>query len=180
MAGDSPPLDSGSGSRPIPDPTELTSKAVDALRKELTDLFDTKLTAEEKLTSERFAAVTDKLNVAERLRLEQKVDTKTAVDAALAAAKEAVNQQSAAFTAETNKTERNFSEQLKGQRDTFGTAIAGQITRYDDLDKRVTRIESVKIGGQESKAGVYTAVGLGITVLLAAITIVSVLLAVKP
>lgn len=157
-------------SRPVPDPTVLTSRAVDALRKEL----EGELRAAERLTAERFGAVADKLDVAERLRLEQKVDTKTAVDAALAAQKESGAQQAAAFAAETAKTERNFTEQLKAQRDTFGTAIAAQNTRYDDLDKRITRIESVRIGGQESRAGLYAAVAFAVGIIIMAVAVINI------
>lgn len=151
----------------VTDPTELTRKAVDALRKELTDLFEARIEALTDLTAERFQGVAEKLDVAEKLRTEQKTDTKTAVDAALDAAREAVNQQAAAFATATDKTERNFTEQLKGIRDTFGTAIAAQATRYDDLKEIVTGIRENKVGAQESKTGMYAAAGFGIAVLLA-------------
>jgi hypothetical protein len=164
-------------SRPVPDPTELTSRAVDALRKELTDIFSVRLEAQKDLTDERFKAVGEAVATAERLRLEQKVDTKTGLDAALAAQKESAANQAASFAAETAKTERNFTEQLKGQRDTFGTAIAAQITRYDDIDKRVTRIESIRLGGQESKAALYAGIGITVTLLLAALTVLSFVIA---
>lgn len=173
--------------RPTPDPTELTSKAVDALRIELTDLFNMKLAGETSLTAERFTAVSEKLATAERLRLEQKVDTKTGLDAALAAQKESAANQAASFAAETAKTERNFTEQLKGQRDTFGTAIAAQITRYDDIDKRVTRIESIRLGtteqrneSRQSNAAVYALVGFVLSLITAAVIIIPILIARKP
>jgi hypothetical protein len=157
------------GSRPVPDPTELTSRAVEALRTELWELFEARLKGLELLADERFRSLSAERETAERLRLEQKADTKVAVDAALAALKESNAQQAAAFAAETAKTERNFTDQLKAQRDTFGTAIAGQTTRYDDLDKRLTRIESVRVGGQELKAGFYAAASIAVALVIAAI-----------
>lgn len=171
---------SDGGSRPVPDPTILTTQAVDALRKELTELFDAKLGAAKELTAERFSAVSKTLATAEDLRLEQKVDTKTGLDAALAAQKESAANQAASFAAETAKTERNFTEQLKGQRDTFGTAIAAQVTRYDDLDKRMTRMESVRIGGQESRAAIYAGVGFIVMLLLTGLTVVGFIAANQP
>jgi len=161
------------GTVPIPDPTELTSRAVNALRDELTELFDVKLDALSEITKSRFDAVSAKLTIAELLRLEQKVDTKTAVDAALAAQKEQAIQQAAAFSEATTKTERTFSEQLTGLRDTFGTAILAQTTRYDDLKERITVIEAMKSGGQESKASLYAALTVGVTLILAVLTIIA-------
>lgn len=67
------------GSIPIPDPTELTSRAVNEAKTELTTLFDEKL-----------RAISRRLDDAERHRVEQKADTTKALDAAFAAAKEAV------------------------------------------------------------------------------------------
>jgi hypothetical protein len=185
MADDDPVSPNG-GSRPVPDPTVLTSRAVDALRKELTEVFDTKMDGLARLTEERFRAVYDKLLTGESLRIEQKVDTKVGLDAALAAQKEGATQQAAAFAAETAKTERNFTEQLKGQRDTFGTAIAAQTTRYDDLDKRLTRMESAKIGAGESTAerrnasqAMYALVGFVVTLVLAALVIAPIVIATR-
>lgn len=152
--------DSDSSSRST-DPTDLTRKAVDALRRELTDLFDVKLDALKELMGVEFSSVDEALKAIERWRIEQKTDSAVGLAAALSAAKEAVG-----------KTETNFNEALKGQRDTFGTAIAAQVTRYDDIDKRVTRIESIKIGGQESKAALYVGAGFVVMLILAALTVV--------
>lgn len=172
--------------RPDPDPTELTSRAVNALRSELTNLFNEKLKSQIELTDERFKSTQEGVATAERLRLEQKVDTKTGLDAALAAQKESAANQAASFAAETAKTERNFTEQLKAQRETFGTSIAGQSNRYDDLDKRVTRIESIRLGGQESTAEqraaanqIRNVIAFGISLILAAIVIIGTIIAAK-
>ncbi len=64
---------------PIPDPTELTNRLVSEAKADLVILFDEKLNA-----------IKGQLNVVERNRLEQKADTTKALDAAFAAAKEAV------------------------------------------------------------------------------------------
>jgi len=159
------------GSRPVPDPTVLTSRAVDALRKEQTDIKAVELAAIRKeirslakLTNEQFKSVAAQLEVAEKLRLEQKVDTKTAVDAALAAQKEQATQQTQTFEAQTNKTEKGFSEQIKGMDAAMKTAGAAQDVRHNDLKDRVTRIEERKIGAQ-------TAVAAGATVLVALVSL---------
>jgi phage-related protein len=174
-------------SRPVPDPTKLTTDAVEAATDQIKELFTAQLKRLEDLAAVQFNAFSDKLAVAERLRLEQKSDTSVAVTAALDAAKEAVNQQAAAFAAETAKTERNVSEQLKGIRDTFGTAIAAQVTRYDDLKDRLARLESTKLGGKEAdeqrhqqNAGLYALGGFVVAVIVASIAVIGFLAALKP
>ena len=164
---------------PVPDPTKLTTDAVAALEWQLKELFKVEFKRIEDLMDTRFASVDKWLEVSERQRLEQKSDTRLAVDAALAAAKEQVSQQAAAFAAETAKTERNFTEQLKAQRDTFGTAIAGITTRYDDLKEGLTRIESVKVGGVESvqerrgaNAALIAIVSVGVALVAAVIAVI--------
>jgi hypothetical protein len=67
---------------------------------------------------------------------------------------------------------------LKGQRDTFGTAIAAITTRYDDLAASVLRMESARVTEREvvherrdSNAAVYALVGVVVALILAAITV---------
>jgi hypothetical protein len=177
----------GESRRPVSDPTKLTTDAVNAATEVLKDLFGAQLKRLEDLAAVQFTAFSDKLTVAERLRLEQKSDTSVAVTAALDAAKEAVNQQAAAFAAETQKTERNVAEQLKGIRDTFGTAIAAQVTRYDDLKDRLARLENTKLGGKEAteqrqqqNAALIAAGGFLISLVLVGLAIVGFLVAGQP
>lgn len=91
----------------------------------------------------------------ERQRVEQKKDTKDAVDAALAAAKEAVKEQTTASERAIAKSENSTAEQLKQLNTTFATAIGGVTANHDDLKERVGRIEAIKQGGQETIGGVY-------------------------
>jgi hypothetical protein len=114
------------------------------------------------LMDERSRAVDNRFASAEQQRLEQKADTRAAVDAALAAAKEAVKEQTTAFQLATNKSEMATLEQLKQLNLTITTAINGQMESHNDLKTRVERIENVKQGVQENKAGIYMAiVGVG-------------------
>jgi hypothetical protein len=158
--------------RPVPDPTALTTKAVDtavAVAKEFTIGEVTHL---KELTDVQFGLI-------ERQRKEQKEDTKAAVDAALAAAKEAVKEQTTASQLSTNKSETSFAEQLKQQNVTFSVAIEGVNREMRDLKTRVERIENLKQGGQDSKASVYAAVGLGVLVLGLLGTIVAIVISLK-
>lgn len=128
------------GKRPDPDPTLLTT---DQLLREIGHLTT--------LVTEKFAAVDKFLNKVEEGRLEQKVDTKTAVDAALAAQEKAIL-----------KTELATAEALRQLKLTFDTALIGVVSSIDDLKNRVGRVEGVKLGGQESKAGLYAAVAAAV------------------
>lgn len=121
-------------SRPVPDPTTLTTAA---LYREIQHL--------ERLVFDRFA-------LEERNRVEQKNDTKQAVDAALIAQKEAVKEQTIASEKAIDKSEANTSKQIEEQGKTFGADI-------DNLKERVGKIESVKVGGREQTANIYAFIG---------------------
>jgi len=161
------PADEG-GSRPIPDPTVLTT---DALRREiagLEKLIDTKLDAAEKLSSEKFQSTNLLMERAEEQRREQKSDTKMAVDAALDSQKEA-----------TAKMEKSISDQITSLRSNFETSINATQASMADLKDRVTVMESVKQGQTEQRvetraitAGQMTAIGVGITIIVIVLNIV--------
>lgn len=161
------PADEG-GQRPVPDPTVLTT---DALRREiagLEKLIDTKLEAAEKHRNEKFASVDALMERAEDQRREQKADTNAAVDAALDSQKEA-----------TAKMEKSISDQITSLRSNFDTSVGSVQTSLSDLKDRVTVLESIKLGQVEqrdekrdSNAAVYAAIGIGITILLATLTVI--------
>lgn len=167
------------GNRPVPDPTVLTT---DALRREiaaLDTLIASRIKAESDVTSERFRGIRDLLDVAERQRVEQKMDTKAAVDAALTAQKEAVREQTAAFALATDKSERAVAEQLRQLGTTFTAALTGVTIRLDDLKERQTRTESLKTGGQESRQGFIAIVSVGIAAVIAALAAIGIALGVR-
>ena len=128
--------------RPIPDPTELTSRAVDKAVEVARSFTEAEIGHLRELMDVRFDAV-------ENWRKEQKADTKKEVDAALAAAKEAVKEQTTASQLATNKSEISFAEQLKQQNVTFSVAIDSVSREARDLKTRVERIENLKQGGQD-------------------------------
>lgn len=132
-------------STPVPDPTVLTTQQLDKeighIRELLTSNLDelrTLLLGHMALDTERFSKIEDQFSAAESGRIESKADTKRELDAALTAQKESAV-----------KTEASFIKLI----DQVSVSIA-------DVKDRVTRIESGKIGGQESKSATYALIAL--------------------
>jgi len=133
--GDAPNL------RPVPDPTTLTTDAIEREIAALRELLMALISAMSELNNERFQTV-------EHHRLEQKLDTKEKIDAALLA------QQGAA-----NKSELAIKDQLNQLSNTFDTAIGGVTDGLADVKDRVGKIEAIKVGGQEKVAAFYAFAG---------------------
>lgn len=143
---------------PIPDPTTLTTAALHretgVLRQSMEQRFEdrdrearslhresqsqfealeesmiTRISALDRLTEERFGA-------AERMRVEQKKDTKDAVDAALSAAKEAVKEQTTASERAIAKSETATNKQLEQQQLTVSTAVDSLRRSIDEVKER--------------------------------------------
>ena len=199
--------ETASGSVPVPDPTALTT---DAIRREMLglkelleqriedrdreiralvtdrneqlkamrELLTAKIEAEVTLTAERF-------ETSERLRLEQKADTKAAVDAALTAQKEAVKEQTIASERAIAKSEAATTKQLEQQQVTFATVSDALRRSIDEVKERaveenrairnsVSEVATTangtvqqKAGATENRTGIYATVGLLITIILA-------------
>ena len=147
------------------------------------ELLNERITALRSLTDERFAS-------AEHQRIEQKQDTKAAVDAALSAAKEAVKEQTTASGLSISKSETATREQLAQQQQTFTTAIEGLRRSIDELKDRAgedarnlrqsisdvatTANGSVreKIGARDDRTAVYALITLLVGIAVVAIAIV--------
>ena len=145
--------------KPTPDPTVLTTEQLLREVDRVKELMTSELRGLASVIEERFGSVGTQFDLVERQRVEQKKDTKDAVDAALAAAKEAVKEQTTASGMSIAKSETATSEQLKQLNVTFTTAILGVNDKFDDLKERVGRIENIKVGGKEQLASVYALAG---------------------
>jgi len=151
---------------------ELHTYDVTGLRESIKERFirfEEELERSDALRNEKFASINQQLKMLERYRVEQKQDTRAAVDAALSAAEKAVREQNIANDRSITKSETAVSEQLKQLTVTFTTSIEGIGRQLSDLKDRVTSLESVRLGVKENVNNVYAMVGLIVTVGLLAV-----------
>ena len=185
----------GGDRRPVPDPTVLTTEALaretNALRRELAgeagalrreiewqrsyfkqeidllrEIYSVKIDAVIQTANDRFDRVKDQFAQVENQREEQKSDTQKAVDAALAAQKEAVREQTIASQTAIAKSEAAISKQLDQQGVTASTVYEGLRRADGDLEKRIGRMENQKLGGEAKVGSIYALGGFILVILL--------------
>jgi phage shock protein A len=153
------------------------------------------------ITLEQFQSILTQLGLIERQRVEQKKDTKDAVDAALSAAKEAVKEQTTASERSIAKSETATTKQLEQLTATFSTAISGVTTSINDLkdsnnntfgdmkdrigkvETAVSNLAATKAGIDEhrvdNRAGNSQTIAIGMAVLVMVQIAVAIFVAVK-
>jgi hypothetical protein len=120
---------SDGGSRPVPDPTILTTEQLLREVEHVEALMDAKIEGLHEFVVERFRSINQHLAMLEQQRIEQKSDTATSLDAALQAQEKAVAKSEAATT--------KSIDQLAA---TSNTAIEGVRREVADLKERVGKI----------------------------------------
>lgn len=135
---------------PVPDPSDKTVEAIAEAVATTRAMLASHMITSDLFINQRFATVDNQFSVVERHRVEQKQDTKTAVDAALAAQKEAAT-----------KAETDTNRKLDQIQVSVTTPIA-------DLKERITRIESMGVGGNEMKASMIAGM-IGVSVLVSTV-----------
>lgn len=136
--------DSDGGSRPVPDPTVLTTEALMREVASLKELLELRISNE---SAARYSAIQNlsmRMDLTEQQRVELKRDTKNAVDAAFAAAKEAVREQTTASALSIAKSEGATNEQLRQLSTTFTTAVDGVTRNLDDAKDRINKLEQMQ------------------------------------
>lgn len=134
--------------RPPSDPSELTTQQILREVSILRELMESTANGANAVVEQKFAAVDRQFELVERMRVEQKKDTKDAVDAALTAQKEAVKEQTTAFGLATAKSEAAMTEQLKQLNATFTAAIKGVTDLLNDTKDRISKVEAMRLGGE--------------------------------
>lgn len=114
-------------------PTEV-QKQIAALK----ELLETKIIEGDKLKDEKFKNIEQQFRLIEQARVEQKNDTSSAVDKALRAAKEAVQEQNATNNIAISKSEAAMTKQMDQQSEKINQLIKTFDEKIADLKERVT------------------------------------------
>lgn len=136
------------------------------------ELFETKLDDMSLVREEKFHSIETQFALIERQRVEQKMDTKAAVDAALIAQKEAVQEQTIASGLSIAKSETATAKQLDQLASTMTVAVAGVTqaametkdnfnSAIGDIKDRVGKIEALKLGAQEQRVQTKDNINMG-------------------
>lgn len=146
-------------SLPLDDPSALTTAQLHREITVLHDLLEALFEGAEQISIQRFKNVDQQFELIERQRVEQKNDTKAAVDAALTAQKEAVKEQTTASDRAIAKSETAMTKQLEQLQATFATAINGVTLLLNDAKDRIVKIEAGKAGGESVTTKIISIVG---------------------
>ena len=190
---DDSPMGRNGGSRPVPDPTVLTDRAIDRLKDQLEQYIDGKvdvlvmrIDGIDEATKLRLAGVegipgqireavtslellhSEKFNSIQTQFKERDIRSeREARDNKVAVdAAFAAQKEAAAKQDEANQKAIDKSEKATGE--TIGFVLKD----VDSLKIAVSRIDSTKVGNTESRTAVYAAIGIGITIVLFIITLI--------
>lgn len=125
----------------------------------LKESLTAQITASDRVTAQRFDAVEKQLQVADRYRVEQKTDTATMTQAALAAAEKAVQLQTTASSVAIAKSEAFMVKQIEQMFSTFTSALGSVIEKVNALGVTVAGMAQHKVGGNEMKASFFGVAG---------------------
>jgi len=166
---------------PIPDPTQRTLEVLEREMTAMHEKLDTSISAlgnkldeamehRADLTEAKFLTVSQRFDLEESWRIEQKRDSLDSLAAALSAAKEAVKEQTNASEKSIAKSETSTNEAIKQLVVTFTAAIASVERAVSDLKERVVSIESQKAGAKDNTAALYAAAAalVGVVALIVA------------
>jgi hypothetical protein len=107
---------------------------------------------------------------------EQKKDTKDALDAALAAQKEAVAAQTAASEKSITKSETATIERIKAVETLLATSTKASDDKIDDLKVRIVAMEAIKLGATEQATGIRGNLAVTVSVIMAFIGVASLII----
>lgn len=140
-------MQSSSDTRPIPDPTVLTTAASTRLEEMLRNLIQMEITHQNDLFTERLLGLSRQLmtqfTMLEARTAEQKHDTTNALNTTLAAQKEAVA-----------KSETATTERIRSVETLLATSTRAMDEKVSDIKNRVIAMEAVKLGTVEGAEAV--------------------------
>jgi hypothetical protein len=163
------PMTDPTNSRPVPDPTTLTTnavnQAVEQSRRELAaavEILNSKITCLQEVSDERFKALEQRFHDRDARAQEQDLANKEAIAAALSAQKELAAQQD-----NTNQNAIDKNEKLTEK------GFEGLKTQTDDLKDRVGRIESMREGSGRLVSAQLAAATVIITIIVIIVNILT-------
>lgn len=124
------------------DPTNRTLATLQREIENVSERLESRIRSEARLGNEKFDSVSREFELIERMRVEQKLDTKQAVDAALIAQKEAVKEQTLASEKSIAKSEAATAKQIDALSVSFNQAMDSLLKSQNDLKDRVVSMES--------------------------------------
>lgn len=172
-------------SRPLPDPTVLTTQQLQREIMALREIIEARLAGNDKLSNvlqsqvdsrsdsikaevghlrteheEKFKSIATQFTERD-IRTEQTArDSKVAVDAALQAQKEAAGAQNESNAASISKSEAAFTKQIDQIGVIMSTTVKGTDEKIEDIKTRITQIEGRSAGHGETWGYVIGAIGL--------------------
>lgn len=173
--------DNGGVGVPDPDPTKLTTEAVDRLKENLLELFGARLEAVNKELERLAKRIEDRPEEVEKQigRLEALTDEKfkgvdqqfagrdVALAAALLAQKTSVEEQNKSNALSASKSEAGFAKQIDGISALITAQSKGTDDKINDLKDRLTAIESRGEGVSDAWGWLVGALGIGLAVVMA-------------
>jgi hypothetical protein len=127
------------------------------------------------VSGERFAAIGTRFDERDERTRQAALESRISLDAALAAAKEAVGQQNESNTRAIQVAGEAVQKQIDALTVLMSSSIASLEIRIRELKERLDKGEGTKQGGKETLTGVYALLGAFATVL----TIAGILLATR-
>lgn len=153
--------------RPVPDPTALTTEQLHREVANIREVIEAAIAALTTLVEEKFKRVTQQFDLIEHQRIEQKTDTRSAVEAALTAQKESVVSQTEASERAISKSETATAKQLEDLRKAFSESmdslrreIGSLKDRIVEVDAKVSGQQMQRAGAKEDRTGLYAVIGV--------------------
>ena len=146
---------------------------------DLPSQIDEKVNHLRELTEEKFSSVKVQFVERDDRTKSEGVANEVKVNAAFAAQKEAAAEQNKSNTLAINKSEDATKEAISKLGQLVQTNLDGIATQISDLKERIGKIENMKLGGKETGDTWKWAIGFGISLMLASITIVGFIVAFK-
>jgi hypothetical protein len=138
---------------PRPDPTKLTTEALLREIAGLREFVLGEIGHVREISQTKFSAIDRQLEGIAQRTAEQKTDTKDALDAALQAAKEAVNLQREASDKAIAKSEADTTGKIEALGKLVEKSSDVKDEKIEDLKERMNRIEGALIAAQTVQTG---------------------------